>query len=214
MFYYPKPTADEAAIVITHPISIGRMDWTTPLGQTHIISKIKNPDWYPPESIREEHALNGEILLPKVPSGPDNPLGAFALQLSIPGYLIHGTNKPWGIGMRITHGCIRMLPEDIEPFFIQVPINTPVRIINMPSKVGWSKQRLYLEVHPAFEEDIVNLEKGMMGVVDAVIAVTRHRQIQVDWVVANDTYQRAAGIPLKISLPANKTISEIDSGAP
>ena len=210
MFYYPKPTTGEAAIVITHPISIGRMDWTTPLGQTHIIDKIKNPDWYPPKSIREEHAADDNSLPLKVPSGPDNPLGAFALQLSIPGYLIHGTNKPWGIGMRITHGCIRMLPEDIALFFTQVPVNTPVRIINMPSKMGWSNEGLYLEVHPNLDEDIVNQEKGMTGVVETLIAATRDRQIHVDWVGARNIYQQAAGVPQKISLPADKTISETE----
>jgi len=212
IFYYPKPAAGETPVVITYPISIGRMDWTTPLGQARIISKIKNPGWYPPESIREEHAADGDSLPIMVPPGPNNPLGEFAMQLSIPGYLIHGTNKPWGNGMRITHGCIRMLPEDIEQFFAQVPVNTPVHIINMPSKVGWSSDELYLEVHPVLD-DAKNQVKGMTGVVEILIAATRNRQIKVDWAAARDIYQRAMGVPMQISISGN-AMPGIDSGAP
>ena len=213
IFYYPKPAPGETPVVITHPISIGRMDWTTPLGQMHIISKIKNPGWYPPESIREEHAADGDPLPIMVPPGPDNPLGAFAMLLSIPGYLIHGTNKPWAVGMRITHGCIRMLPEDIEKFYTQVPVNTPVRIINMPNKIGWSSDELYLEVHPALD-DVKNQEKGVTGVVEMLIAATRDRQTKVDWAAASNIYQRAVGIPQQISAPGNNTMPGIDSGVP
>jgi len=201
IFYYPKPSAGRAPVVMTHPISIGRMDWTTPLGQTHIISKIKNPDWYPPESIREEHAADGDALPLKVPSGPDNPLGVFAMQLSIPGYLIHGTNKPWGIGMRITHGCIRMLPEDIEPLYRQVPVNTPVRIINMPIKVGWLEGRLYLEVHSTLDDDETNQQKGMTRLVEQLITATRDRHVKVNWETIENTYRRATGVPIQISVP-------------
>ena len=104
LYYFPKHAKDEIPVVITHPISIGRMDWQTPIGVTRIASKVQNPTWYPPESIREEHAADGRPLPRVVPSGPDNPLGAYALSLALPGYLIHGTNRPTGVGMRVTHG--------------------------------------------------------------------------------------------------------------
>jgi len=214
IFYYPKPTAGKAPVVITHPVSIGRMDWTTPLGETQITMRIKDPAWYPPKSIIDEHQAKGNTLPGTVPPGPDNPLGAYALQLAMPGYLIHGTNKPWSIGMRTTHGCIRMLPEDIEIFYEQVPTNTPVHIINMPIKVGWLEGQLYLEVHPALDDDTEKQGRSMTGVVERIIAATQGRQIKVDWEAISDIYQRAAGIPLQISLPDNNTMPETDFRAP
>ena len=130
--------------VQTYPISIGRMDWATPLGKTTITVKVKDPGWSPPESIRKEHAERGDPLPRYVPPGPDNPMGRYALRLGIPGYLIHSTNKPLGVGMRVSHGCIRMLPEDIEYLFPQVPTGTTVRIVNQPVKAGWYGGKLYL----------------------------------------------------------------------
>ncbi|MBT8421596.1 MAG: L,D-transpeptidase family protein [Gammaproteobacteria bacterium] len=147
MYYYPQPKPGERGTVMTFPISIGRMDWETPLGLTRITAKARNPAWYPPESVRAEHEADGRPLPRIVPPGPDNPLGNFAMRLGLPGYLIHGTNRPAGVGMRVTHGCIRMFPEDIEYLFEQLRIETPVRIINEPLKIGWDGEELVLEVH-------------------------------------------------------------------
>jgi L,D-transpeptidase ErfK/SrfK len=144
LYYYPEPRRGEPAKVITYPISVGRRDWNTPLGVTRIVRKVKNPSWRPPKSIREEHAARGEPLPAVVPPGPDNPLGDYALRLGLPGYLIHGTNKPDGIGMQVTHGCIRMFPEDIESLYRQVGVNTPVRLVDQPFKAGWRAGELYL----------------------------------------------------------------------
>lgn len=148
MYYYPKPDEGQTPVVMTYPISIGRMDWETPIGRTRIISKVRDPAWYPPKSVREEHAAEGRPLPNIVPPGPDNPLGRFAMRLDIPGYLIHGTNRPAGVGMRVTHGCIRMFPEDIEHLFEKIDVRTPVRIINEPVKIGWFGDELVMEVHP------------------------------------------------------------------
>ena len=138
LYYYPEGKKGETPYVITYPVSIGKMDWNTPLGKTRIVDKRKNPLWYPPESVRKEHAERGDPLPTVVKAGPDNPLGAFAMRLDIkPGaYLIHGTNNPIAVGMAITHGCIRMYPEDIEALFPLVPVNTPVWLINEPVKVA------------------------------------------------------------------------------
>ncbi len=152
MYYFPPKKAGQPAQVQTYPIGIGRMDWATPLGSTRITQKTKDPSWTPPESIRREHAAKGDPLPRVVPAGPNNPLGRYAMRLGIPGYLIHSTNKPLGVGMRISHGCIRMLPEDIERLFPQLPVGTPVVIINQPVKAGWYGGKLYLEVHPPLEE--------------------------------------------------------------
>lgn len=151
LYYFPKPDAGEPPVVMTYPISIGRRDWETPIGTTRIVAKAVDPSWYPPESIREEHAAEGRPLPRIVPPGPDNPLGRHAIRLAIPGYLIHGTNRPAGVGMRVTHGCLRMFPEDIEYLFPRVDIDTKVRIVNEPVKIGWSGDELVMEVHPVLE---------------------------------------------------------------
>ena len=153
MYYFPKEKYDNRRIVVTYPISVGRGEWETPQGATKVIAKQENPSWYPPASIRKEHAEAGDPLPAVVPPGPDNPLGEHSLRLALPGYLIHGTNKPFGIGMRVTHGCIRMYPENIKPLYENVPLGTPVRIVHQPYKVGWWKDQLYVEVHTPDEVD-------------------------------------------------------------
>ena len=166
MYYFPAQSgplpegvAPGSRRVITHPISIGRMDWSTPLGVTTITGKVANPSWYPPQSIRDEHAARNDILPRVVPPGPDNPLGLHAMRLGLPGYLIHGTNKPSGVGMRVTHGCVRMFPEDIEALYKTVPTGTSVNIVNQPVKIGWKVDgTLYLEAHPALMESNVDGE--------------------------------------------------------
>lgn len=156
IYYYPKPRNDEAPKVITYPVGIGRMNWQTPLGNTYISEKKKNPTWTPPASIRAEHAAKGEILPAVVPAGPDNPLGTRALRLGLPSYLIHGTNKPYGVGMRVSHGCVRMRKEDIEALFDLVPRKETVRIINQPLKIGRFGDALFMEFHSPLEEDNLN----------------------------------------------------------
>ena len=150
LYYYFKQDGQD--MVATFPISIGRMDWQTPLGDWRVTRKRTRPTWRPPKSIIAEYAADGEVLPPVVPPGPDNPLGDYAINLSAPGYLIHGTNKPRGVGMQVTHGCLRMLPEDIEWLFPQVPTGLPVTIVNQPVKIGLRDGRLYLEAHPALED--------------------------------------------------------------
>jgi L,D-transpeptidase ErfK/SrfK len=137
LYYYPKVRPGEQPTVVTYPISIGRGDWETPIVTTKITSKAKDPTWYPPESVRKEHAAEGDILPKAVPPGPGNPLGQYALYLGLGGYLIHGTNKPFGIGMQVTHGCIRLYPEEIKALFQAVDIGTPVRIVHQRYKAGW-----------------------------------------------------------------------------
>ncbi|WP_018717399.1 L,D-transpeptidase family protein [Arhodomonas aquaeolei] len=148
LYFYPPAGDDGHQRVITHPIGIGRQDWSTPLGTTSVSEKIVDPAWYPPASIRAEARAEGEPLPGVVPPGPDNPLGAYALILALPGYMIHGTNRPEGVGMRVSHGCIRLYPEDIAALFPQVPRGTPVRLVQQPVKHTWARGRLWVEVHP------------------------------------------------------------------
>lgn len=152
LYHYQDSHRGVPPLVSTYAVSIGRHDWPTPLGITKVISKTKNPVWTPPESIRREAEANGRDLPQVVPAGPDNPLGDYALRLAIPGYLLHGTNRSLGIGMRVTHGCIRLYPQDIARLFYATSIDTPVRLINQPIKAGWYADKVYLEVHPPLDE--------------------------------------------------------------
>jgi L,D-transpeptidase ErfK/SrfK len=152
LYYFPPPDAEGRREVYTHPIGIGRVGWATPLGTTEITAKAKNPAWYVPESIRKEHAEAGDPLPAVVPAGPDNPLGDHALRLAMPGYLIHGTNKPAGVGLRVSHGCIRLYPEDIASIFEMVEKGTRVHIVEQPYLVGWQGDRLLFTAHVPLEE--------------------------------------------------------------
>ena len=151
-YYFPPRDARGRQLVYTHPIGIGRLGWATPLGSTSISAKAKDPSWYVPKSILREHEEEGDPLPPIVPPGPDNPLGRYALRLELPGYLIHGTNQPWGVGLRVSHGCIRLYPEDIEALFEMIPRKTPVHIVEQPYLVGWHDGRLLFTAHKPLEE--------------------------------------------------------------
>ena len=207
LYYYPEPEKGKLAVVETYPISIGRMDWSTPLGTTRIVTKVRNPSWYPPESVREEYAAEGTPLPVVVPPGPENPLGAHAMRLALPGYLIHGTNKPKGVGMRVSHGCIRMYPEDIAQIFARVPLNTPVRIINEPYKIGWMADTLFLEAHPVLTEDDARAARDLTNLTTLLVGATRSRKVPVDWEEAAQIFRQARGIPLPMSVPGAEVIS-------
>jgi L,D-transpeptidase ErfK/SrfK len=202
LYYFPKPKKGETPQVITYPVSIGKMDWSTPLGKTRVIDKRKNPTWSPPESVRKEHEERGDPLPAIVKAGPDNPLGAFAMRLDIhPGaYLIHGTNNPIAVGMAITHGCIRMYPEDIEALFPLVPVNTPVWLINEPVKVARVGGQVWLEVHPPIDDQGQRAEvdlESFYALANAALGETP-AAIHWDFVMAN--LQEASGLPQIVGL--------------
>jgi L,D-transpeptidase ErfK/SrfK len=241
LYYFP---ADSAASpegipagsrrIVTHPISIGKMDWSTPLGTTSITSKVVNPSWTPPQSIREEHAARNDILPRVVPAGPDNPLGKHALRLGLPGYLIHGTNKPSGVGMRVTHGCIRMFPEDIEALYQTVPAGTSVTIVNQPYKLGWTADGLYLEAHPHLakappsdveeidepsaadtaEPEPVLAEGSLTELTRAYVAATESRTADVRWDLAETVLMEARGVPEFISVAVAVPVTETFAADP
>ncbi|MCM0082604.1 L,D-transpeptidase family protein [Geomonas sp. Red32] len=129
--------------VTTFPIGIGDEGWDTPLGTYSIIEKIEKPAWHVPASIRAQKPELPAV----VPPGPDNPLGSHALRLSIGTVLIHGTDRPYGIGMRVSHGCMHLYPEDITALFRRVPVGTRVTIVDQPVKVAFSGGRVLVEVH-------------------------------------------------------------------
>lgn len=205
LYYFPAPKPNEQPIVVTYPISVGKMDWKTPLGLTRITDKRVRPTWYPPESVRKEHAADGRPLPKAVPPGPDNPLGNYAMRLGIPGgaYLIHGTNRPEGVGMQVTHGCIRMYPVDIEQFFKMVSVNTPVNIIHQPYKMGWDGDDLYMEVHSPLEGSQEQDIQSLTQITRLLVSVTQDRPGGViDWARAEQAFERATGIPEPVMLGA------------
>ena len=216
----PEGVAPGSRRVVTHPISVGRMDWSTPLGTTSITAKVANPSWYPPQSIRDEHAARNDFLPRVVPPGPDNPLGRHAMRLGLPGYLIHGTNKPSGVGMRVTHGCVRMFPEDVEALYKTVPVGTAVNIVNQPVKIGWTADgTLYLEAHPPLMESTVDgenvagaaeipepiQESPLTSLMRAYIAATDERRVDLDWDAAERVAQSGSGVPEAVSVPGSAT---------
>lgn len=199
LFYYPKPQKGAPTLVYTFPISIGREGWATPLGVTRVISKKKDPLWRVPASVRKEHAEDGDPLPAVVPPGPDNPLGRYAMRLAIPGdYLIHGTNKPAGVGMRISHGCIRMNPDDIEWLFPQVPVGLPVHIVNQPVLIGSVGGELYLEANPALEEDKTRRTASMLREVEKRLAKASTPGALVDYERVARISKEQRGIPVSI----------------
>lgn len=199
-FFY---TEGGQRFVATLPASIGKMDWKTPLGRTRIVDKVARPSWFPPDSVRKEYAADGRSLPRVVPPGPDNPLGNYALRLGLPGYLIHGTNRPAGVGMQVTHGCIRLFPEDIEWLFPRVPKGLSVRIVNEPVKFGWRGDDLYIEAHPPLavgsEASGETPGSDMPAFMRAFVRATAENEAEVDWkrvreVVLSDRN----GIPVKV----------------
>jgi len=204
LYFYPKPRRGEKPAVITYPVSIGKMDWRTPLGETRIVSKVRNPPWYPPESVRKEHAERGDVLPKVVPAGPDNPLGAFAMRLAVGGgsYLIHGTNNPLAVGMAVTHGCIRMYPEDIAALFPLVPAGTKVRLINEPVKVAWVEGQLLLEVHPPVDAEGQSIEPDLQVLEPLLDQELGNDIAAIHWDLARDTLASATGLPTLVGLAA------------
>ena len=208
LYYFPKKASKQSQQqVVTHPISIGRQEWNTPHGATKIVAKVKDPIWYPPESIRDEHAAEGDILPKIVPAGPDNPLGAYKLRLGLPGYLIHGTNKPYGIGMRVTHGCIRMYPKDVESIFEKVRVGTDVFIVNQPYKVGVSGGGIYLEVHPHLDEDNEIFRDEFTHVVNLILERTGQSPAKLSWRTLKTTLAEKTGLPVLIGTVEQATLA-------
>jgi len=188
-----------ATRVTTHPVGIGAQGWATPIAEGKVTEKVRDPVWYVPASVRKEHAGWGERLPSVVPPGPDNPLGEYALALSLPGYLIHGTNKPAGVGMRSSHGCIRLYPEDIEELFGRVTRGTHVRIVNQPVLAGWRDGMLYLEVHRPLAEETRDLGvESERALAAAIERSGRVGAVEIDHAAVAKIATEQRGIPLPV----------------
>ena len=195
LYYYPK----DGGRVCTWPIGIGRLEYETPLGRTSVVAKKVGPVWYPTDTIREEYAARGEDLPRVVLPGPENPLGSHAIYLGLPTYLIHGTNRPYSIGMRVSFGCVRLYPEDIVELYELVAPGTPVRLVDQRVKAGWLEDELYLEVHPNPDLPEEEARPSMTDAVRAIIKATPEgRQPPVDWKLVEAALATANGIPAPV----------------
>jgi L,D-transpeptidase ErfK/SrfK len=216
LYYFPRPIRGMPHEVITYPVSIGKMDWRTPLGLTHVISKQKDPVWTPTESVRKEHAAAGEPLPAHVPPGADNPLGKFALRLAVGGgtYLIHGTNNPIAVGLAVTHGCIRMYPDDVAALFPLVPVGTAVRLINEPIKVAWVDGELLLEAHPPVDAQGQSIEPKLDEFSELLRAAVGSTTVAIHWDYAREVLQKADGVIATVGLAADLPEVPLPAAAP
>ena len=211
LYYYPPGRGP----VVSMPIGVGRDGFTTPYGTTKVTRKAVRPTWYPTQNTRADRPeLPGAV-----PAGPDNPLGEYALYLGWPTYLIHGTNQPYGVGRRVSRGCIRLYPEDIERLFKMVPEGTPVTVVAQPVKLGWRGGNLYIEVSPSLAQVDQIEEKGRpepdpvpeLADPDRILAAAGDEIGRLDWNAISQALERRQGIPIRITRDAQ--VSRRSSGA-
>jgi len=199
---------EDPQIPKTYPIGIGRDGLNTPLGVTKITRKKDGPTWYPTSRMREEKPE----LPASVPPGEDNPLGTHALYLGWPSYIIHGTNKPFGVGRRVSSGCIRMYPEDIIKVFDHVPVGTQVRVIKEPVKLAWIDDMLYLEAHA--EDELADSYEEFGRIKEYKVPSTLFSDLEreagdqkdrLDWNTIREALKKRSGIPVAILLTAHNS---------
>lgn len=198
--------------VLTYPIGIGKEDRATPTGPLSIVRKKERPTWYPTENIRNDHARKGDPLPAAVPAGPDNPLGDFALYLSKPTYLIHGTNKPYSVGWRASNGCIRLYPENIQQLFGEVSVREPVLIVNQPYLFGWRDGLVYLQAHPPQQE--LNDKALLRRLRTDLKSLEQERNHPLDWTRIERVIAEARGVPTPISASAPGVDSMLAAAEP
>lgn len=194
--YYFHPGGEGTVIVNSFPVGLGRDDWRTPEGKFRIRDKTVNPTWVLPESIKAEHRRDGKPAPDFIAGGAaDNPLGKYRLSLTLPLYGIHGTDIPWGVGMQVSHGCVRLYPEDIERLFPTVPIGTTGEFVYQPVKVGMREGRVYLEVH----KDIYRLLPGPYRETERLIDKFGWRS-RVDFERVKRAVVEQSGVPMDVTL--------------
>ena len=191
-YYMPPPKGGQApATVLSYPVGLGRQEWRTPLAEFRVRGKTHNPTWVLPESVKIERIKEKGFAEDMIPGGhPDNPLGRHRIELTLGAYAIHGTNKNWGVGMQVSHGCVRMYPEDVAALFPLVQVGTKGRLDYQPVKVGVRADRVFVEVH----EDIYGMSAGM-------------------WQLARDVV-REAGLDDRVDEAKLEAAVEASSGVP
>jgi L,D-transpeptidase ErfK/SrfK len=219
LYYYPAHKKGEPQTVYTYPIGIGKVGWSTPMGTTRVVTHKKDPVWRPSAALRKDHfADNGEELAAVVQPGPDNPLGRYEMTLGWPSYLIHGTNKPYGIGLRSSHGCMRMYPEDIEKLFYMVPDGMQVRVVNQPYLFGWHERQLYLQAYTVLEDDPRDWQHAQQKLLSKGLAAHIQKSLKdsgtlIDWDSVDAITHTPRGVPVAVT-GRDDTIDAVVAAAP
>jgi L,D-transpeptidase ErfK/SrfK len=218
IYYFPPAAKGEKQVVYTYPLGVGKVGWSTPEGTTKVTAKEKDPVWRPTASIRKEHADNGDPLPAVVPAGPDNPLGKYKLTLGWPTYLIHGTNKPYGVGLRSSHGCLRLYPEDIEQLYGMVKTGTVVTVVNQPFVFGWHQDQLYLQAYDVLEDDKRDWSKSRPKLLSRTLSahIQQHldaRKESIDWQRVAQIGHDPRGLVISVS-QADQTDAAVIAAAP
>jgi L,D-transpeptidase ErfK/SrfK len=218
LFYFPPVKKGEPQTVYTHPVGIGRVGWVTPQGSTKVTRRQKDPTWRPTASILKEHRENGDPLPPVVGPGPDNPLGRHAMYLGWPSYLIHGTNKPAGVGLRSSHGCIRLYPEDIALLFDNVTVGTKVTVVNEPFVFGWAGDDLYIQAFDVLEDDPRDWKKAEKKLLTKTLGTAiqkelKKRSLEVSWEQVSTFAHQPRGLPIAITR-ADSSVEGLLAAAP
>jgi L,D-transpeptidase ErfK/SrfK len=219
LYYFPAHKKGEPQMVYTHPIGIGKAGWSTPQGVTSVVSHVKDPIWRPSAALRKDHFNdNGEQLPAVVKPGPDNPLGKFELTLGWPSYLIHGTNKPYGVGLRSSHGCVRLYPEDIDKVFQMVPNGTHVRVVNQPFLFGLHDHELYLQAYGVLEDDARDWNHAQKKLLTHALPPHIQKALQdsgeqMDWQSIAVITHAPRGLPIPLSGTGN-SVDAVLAAAP
>lgn len=201
LYYFAPSWPDrDGPVVSTHPVGVGLAERATPLMRTRVTARVDDPAWYPTPEVRDWYRRERDVELPPVvPPGPDNPLGRHALVLAGDGLLIHGTDRPAGVGMRVSQGCIRLYPESIANLIRRVPVGTPVRIVDEPVRAGWRDDRLYFEVDPAGHAPSSGHEaETWRRLEQALRARAAVDDVDVDFDAARAAFKRADGVPAAV----------------
>ena len=203
LFFYPADGSEP----ITHPIGVGRTGLETPIGSTQVMRKKVGPTWYPTQRMRDEDPSLPEYIKP----GSSNPLGTHALYLGWPAYALHGTNKPYGIGRRVSSGCIRLFPEDIVTLFDKVEVGTKVVTVNQPIKAAWIDDVLYVEAHPNLDQSNAMEENGGMPSYELskeelalIMKTAGEHQSAINWEQLREVVRRRQGYPVAIAQRESK----------
>jgi L,D-transpeptidase ErfK/SrfK len=217
LYYFPAGSHGGKQIVYTYPIGIGRVDWKTPSGVTTVARKVVDPVWRPPADILQEHREDGDPLPAEIRPGPDDPMGTRALYLGWPEYAIHGTNKPVGVGMRVSHGCMHLYPEDILQLYDLVPVGTPVRVVNQPFVFGWHRGDLYMQAFGPLEGDQRDWQSAARSLLEQAMGPDNQKQLQerneqVRWDLVLELARDPQGIPVAITDP-NASLEQVLANA-
>ena len=214
LFYFPRRSGHERPVVITYPVSPGEKGWDTPTGVTRIVRKVPHPVWIPTPSILRAHAAAGDPIAHVWPAGPNNPMGEWALQTTLSGgeIYIHGTNNPMAIGMAVTHGCVRLYPEDIAALFPVVPVGTKVTIVNDPILATLQDGRLYLSIHPPLHSQDVPAKPDFTVISRVIRQALGGANVAVDWARVRRMAARANGIPQLIGVQAGRAAAPRRTG--